>query len=428
MKFQAFGLSDTGCVRKQNEDYYLVDEDLGLYVVCDGLGGHASGEVASKTCAEVLRESVAAGRGIIESYRAERSSANRAQLGSLLQSAIQKANAKVFALSESDPALKGMGTTVAALLVAQDIAILAHVGDSRIYLERAEKFHVLTQDHKVSAELARQGVWSKEEAARSPYADVLTRAVGPQEFVQVDLLQLELVPGDLFLICSDGLYRYFKGREFPDAAARTEVSRLPGEMIELARRGGGKDNITAVVVKALEDSRMAAAMGVMKRGELLGRIPLFRYLSYAELMKVLSIVDLRELKRGTVLIEEGTPGDEMFIICSGSVDVVKKGAQKIASIQKGEMFGEMSIFDNSKRSASIVAAESATLMALSRKELLPLLRRESSLAVKFLWALNQDLNQRLRVANKNLVEVKAQAAAQSSQRDELPFDLPPLEG
>jgi PPM family protein phosphatase len=429
MKLTGYGRTDAGLVRKNNEDYYLIDPELSLFVVCDGLGGHASGEVASETCARTMQKYVQEHRAAIAAYLADRSPRNRGQVGAALVAAVQLANQKIHQQQLSDPSKKGMATTVAAMLVAHDYALLAHVGDSRIYLHRAGKVHLLTEDHKVATEMKRQGVWTADEAANSPYADVLTRAVGGQEFVQVDLLELELVPGDMFLLCSDGLHRYFKGGEVTQAGLKKKPMQIPDEFVTWAREQGGVDNVTAVVVKVHEDERMAAAVDVLKRSELLGKIPLFRYLSYTELMKVLSLVDLRTFEKGDTLIQEGSTGEEMFLLAQGLVNVVKAD-QVLTKIKKGEMFGEMSLFDSAKRSASIVAAEKTVAMVIARKELMPLLRREAQLAVKLLWALTQELNQRLRNSTKDLADAKAQLGSllpavspAQSPNTEVPFEI-----
>jgi PPM family protein phosphatase len=429
MKITGYGRTDAGLVRKNNEDFYLVDPELSLFVVCDGLGGHASGEVASETCARTIQKFVQDNRAAIASYLADRSPRNRAQLGTILIMGLQQANQRIYQMQLADPSKKGMATTVAAMLIAHDYALLAHVGDSRIYLHRAGKVHLLTEDHKVSTEMKRQGVWTADEAANSPYADVLTRAVGPQEFVQVDSLEMELVPGDMFLMCSDGLHRYFRGGEITQAGLRKKPMQIPDEFVTWAREQGGVDNITAVVVKVHEDERMAAAVDVLKRAELLGKIPLFRYLSYTELMKVLSLVDLRTFEKGQTLILEGSSGEEMFLLVQGLVNVVK-GDQVLTKIKKGEMFGEMSLFDSARRSASIVAAEKTVAMVIARKELMPLLRREAQLAVKLLWALTQELNQRLRNSSKDLADAKAAlgsllpaAGLSQATSAEVPFEI-----
>jgi CRP-like cAMP-binding protein len=151
---------------------------------------------------------------------------------------------------------------------------------------------------------------------------------------------------------------------------------------------------------------MNLAIDALKKGEIMGKVPLFRYLNYADVTKLLAVSTVQSFPKGSIIIAEDTIGEEMSIICSGSAQVTKAG-QTLAQLVKGDIFGEMSICDHAKRSASVIASEPTVLMTLKRADLLPLFRREAQLAVKFLWALNQDLNHRLRVASRGLADAKA---------------------
>jgi len=423
MKAAGHGKTDPGLKRKNNDDFFLVDDELHLYVVCDGVGGHASGNVASQLCATTIRDFVRKRRDIIDGYTAGSLDHTRAHVIDLMRKAVEAANLKVYETGEQDPKHKGMSTTVDALLLLHDYAILAHIGDSRIYLVRSGKTHLLTEDHKVSADMVRQGVWTEEQAAKSGYSHVLSRAVGMQSLVPVDLLQLELVDSDFFLLCSDGLADYLGKQGLTDWLKKTPAEKMPETMVEFAIKQGGKDNITVVTVQ-VETSGIAAgslALDALRKSEILGKVPLFRYLNFPELMKVLSIVELEEHDIGMDLLKEGSPGEYMFILVSGSVDVIKAG-QVIAHRGKGDFFGEMSLFDRAPRSASVRTSEPTSIITLGRKELMTLLRQESQIAVKFLWALNQEISQRLRITSQDLALAKA--TLETQLRTELPFDTP----
>lgn len=421
MKANCYGVTDIGSVRKSNEDFYLIDEDLSLFIVCDGVGGSLCGEVASEVSARTIREGVQKHRAVIERYSQEKSKAHRDAVAQMLQAAVQAANAKIWAVSESDERKRGMCTTTDVLLLAGDHAFLAHVGDSRIYLLRDGKVHQLTSDHKVAEEMQKQGLWTAEDALKSGYSNVLTRAVGAQKYVQCDTLLVELNKGDTFLVCSDGLHNYFKGNEFAEYATKVDLPRLPQEMIKFAKEHGGRDNITAVVVRMDEQVHTSVAFDALKKTETLGKVPLFKYLTYSELMQVLSLVRMQTFSGGHELMREGGMGDEMYIIVSGSVEVLK-GGQVLAKRGKGEIFGDMGLFDNAPRSATVRTAESTTAMSITRKELLTLLRRDSQIAVKFLWSLNQELSSRLRRTSQELAEAKA--GLSTPFIGEVPFPLP----
>jgi serine/threonine protein phosphatase PrpC len=238
----SFAGTDVGRRRKNNEDAFLVDDVLGLWVVADGMGGQAAGEVASQQAVETVHEMVISGLRRNAGKGAER----------VLESAIQAATYMVFGLAEMDRTKVGMGTTVSAALVQPEQLLLAQVGDSRIYRVRNGEAIQLTEDHTLINWQIQNGIITAEEAKTSKQKNVITRAVGNRDYVQVDILSCDVRPGDTFVLCSDGLYAYVLTEELPDLVApggHDAVSAL----IRLANDRGGKDNITAVVVHAFED-------------------------------------------------------------------------------------------------------------------------------------------------------------------------------
>ncbi|RYZ73065.1 MAG: cyclic nucleotide-binding domain-containing protein, partial [Proteobacteria bacterium] len=377
MKPNGYALSDTGLKRSENEDFYLMDDELNLFVVCDGVGGHAAGGLASELCARTLRQTVQEGKSYIQRYHADRSLTNRAIIAGLIQRAVITANEKIQEMADVDVTKRGMCTTVVCLLQLDDFAVLGHVGDSRIYLSRGGKLHQLTEDHKYAVEMVKRGILKPEEASRSPQGNVLTRAVGLSPTIQVDTLQIETMPGDMFMLCTDGLYKYTDRAEML-ALLSHEVHQIPSQSIKYARDRGGSDNITALVVKMEGEQKRAQndVIDVLKKTEIIMKIPVFKYLSYQEVTKVLSIAQVKRFIRGAIMVKEGDPSDEMYIIADGTADVMKKDV-KIVSRKKGDVFGEMGIFDRAPRSATVVASSVVVAITLGSKELLALLRQES---------------------------------------------------
>ncbi|HEX2676029.1 MAG TPA: protein phosphatase 2C domain-containing protein, partial [Polyangiales bacterium] len=202
--------------RVANEDAFLVDDELGLYVVADGMGGHSSGEVASAEAVEALhgmvlreREQLAA---LESSYRENGSrssppgSPSLQKVSRILESAVQAATYMVFGLGEANPDQRGMGTTLSALLLRGDMAITAQVGDSRVYLVREGRAEQITEDHTLIAWQLKKGLITPDEARMSRQKNVITRAVGSRDYVQVDMNSVPVQSGDSFLLCSDGLH------------------------------------------------------------------------------------------------------------------------------------------------------------------------------------------------------------------------------
>jgi serine/threonine protein phosphatase PrpC len=241
-------LTDVGKKRASNEDAFFMDDDLGLYVVGDGMGGHAAGEIASSEAVETVYGMVKSGVRKLDPLRDPLSPEQAQAACRLMESSIQAATYMVFSMAEMDRGKSGMGTTLSALLVLGDYAVTAQVGDSRIYLIRGDNVEQLTEDHTLIAWQLKQGLITPHEAKRSPHRNVITRAVGNRDYVQVDTALVRLQPGDRFLLCSDGLHGYLRDGEVPELVQRGGATAVQG-FIDLANARGGKDNITVILLE-----------------------------------------------------------------------------------------------------------------------------------------------------------------------------------
>ncbi len=247
LKIKSYGATDLGKRRQVNEDAYLCDDELGLWVVADGMGGHAAGEVASQEAVDTVYGMVKRGKHTLD-LEGEFTEEKGRAAARMLEGAVQAATYMVFAMAELDANKAGMDTTLSTMMGLGDYAILAQVGDSRIYRVRAGEAAQLTEDHTLIAWQLKQGLITAEEAKHSRHRNVITRAVGNRDYVQVDTHWVELELGDHFLLCSDGLHGYLRTAEIP------EITNLGGEacvkkLIDVANARGGRDNITAVLVE-----------------------------------------------------------------------------------------------------------------------------------------------------------------------------------
>jgi protein phosphatase len=246
----SFGQSDVGRKRPHNEDSFFRDDALGLYVVADGMGGHAAGEVASAEAVDQIHGMVKRGFDAVRAVREDASDVKRQAVRRLIESAVQAATYMVFSLAEVEPERKGMGTTISSILVAGNRAIIAQVGDSRVYLVRDGHAIQVTEDHTWVNWQVKIGAMTREQAAVSPRANAITRAVGIRDYVDVDTFEVELKAGDRFLLCSDGLHGYFKSEaEVAQTLANDGMPPAAQRFIDLANSRGGKDNITVVLVE-----------------------------------------------------------------------------------------------------------------------------------------------------------------------------------
>ncbi len=244
--------SDIGRRRKVNQDAFFVDDELDFYVVADGMGGHAAGEVAAREAVEATHDMILQRKDIIDRFRANPISMDTSQeICRLLESSVQSATYMVFAIAEQSPDFHGMGTTVSALLIVDSYAITAQVGDSRIYCVRDGQAIQITEDHTLINWQIQEGILTPEEARFSPHKNVITRAVGNKDYVNVDTQIVSVSVGDAFLICSDGLHGYLNRDEIPDLMKFGPEGACEN-FINLANTRGGKDNITAVIAEIAE--------------------------------------------------------------------------------------------------------------------------------------------------------------------------------
>lgn len=250
MQIKSFGITDVGRQRQHNEDSYLVDDKMSLYLVADGMGGHAAGEVASRIATEAIAEFIAhtiEDDGTWPHAYDENFSRNTNRL----LSALRIANTRVIDAMKKDARLRGMGTTVVACLIESDSASVAHVGDSRGYLIRDNQMSRITSDHSWVFEQVQAGMLTEAEAEKHPLRNVITRALGGGNNVVPDASEIELREGDHFLFCSDGL----TGMVSEDDILRIvmegpDLEEAGQQLIKQANEHGGHDNITVVLVAA----------------------------------------------------------------------------------------------------------------------------------------------------------------------------------
>ena len=254
MKLEAVMVTDVGVVRDHNEDSAHVDLQQRFFIVADGMGGHAAGEVASAMAVETVQKTLEGAGNLIDAFAARPTDNARRALVQLLQSAVLAAHQAVYQRGNKESDKAGMGTTLDVLLIAGQEAFVAHVGDSRTYLIRDGKAAQLTTDHTVAEVLVIEGKLTIEEALVSPYRTVLVNAIGVAADVGVEMAHLQLKKGDRLLLCSDGLHDYFLAeQEIADSlgatgAADRDARASLGGMVETAKERGGHDNITGVVI------------------------------------------------------------------------------------------------------------------------------------------------------------------------------------
>jgi protein phosphatase len=251
MKLHSFGITDVGLKRTHNEDNFFRSDELGLYLVADGMGGHAAGEVASSAAIESIvsfaerhskDEALTWPFGFDQRFSAP---------ANALISGIRVANQTLFTMQQERPELNGMGTTIATLRLADNEATLAHVGDSRVYRMRGEDLALLTSDHSWVNEQLQKNIITAEEARNHRYKNVITRALGNRIDLEIDVRTEPVEVGDRFLLCSDGLSGMVEDWEMREVlkAAETDLRGAANKLVALANEAGGHDNISVVLIR-----------------------------------------------------------------------------------------------------------------------------------------------------------------------------------
>jgi len=254
MKLGHAGQSDVGRKREHNEDSFTVVPEDSLFVVADGMGGHAAGEVASRIAVTAIADFIASTRKDAEITWPYEYDPNLSVASNRLKTAIRLANQKIIDTIAQRRDLEGMGTTLVSILVSEEVACVAHVGDSRTYLLRDGTLSQITGDHSWVNEQVKLGFLTKEDAVRHPFRNVVTRALGSKEDVQVDLIEKPLQAGDTLLLCSDGLNTMVDDDSIRGLiqAAGADLERAARDLIARANERGGEDNVTVVLIRVLE--------------------------------------------------------------------------------------------------------------------------------------------------------------------------------
>ena len=394
MHASGIGQTDIGRKRESNEDRLLIDNDLGLYVVSDGMGGHAGGEAAAETAVAAVERVVRDDRSKIHRVRSGRLPAE--DLEKLLIKAVRGACREVYRLAVSKPELAGMGCTLTALLVAGSKAAMAHVGDTRLYLWRRDGLHQLSIDHTMVEDLVRLGSIQRSEANTHPFANALTRAIGSQESVHADTLCFEVLPGDRYLLCSDGLSRYVEDpMDLARRVGRSDLESIPDELIEYANQAGGRDNVTAVIVEIEFDPEahpLALALSEVEvQLDVLSSVFLFEDLTLAQLSRVLNSSRVETLQDQQTVVEENEPCSQLTLVLEGQFDLERDG-QVVGQLTSGDYVGETTLLRRRPSRASIRAQGEGRVLVLGADAFLQLARSRPWLGVALFERLGRRLS------------------------------------
>ena len=412
LQLEAHGHTSPGSHNEENQDSFLIHPASNLYLVADGVGGGQAGSVASRTIKEETPRRISSLRSLLAGFRTDRDQTRRPEIFDTLNRVVNEIGKIIYTRSQKDEALQGMSSTLTIMAVADRTGFIAHVGDSRAYLIRKRKVYQLTEDHTLAYQLYTEGILTQDEFDDYPYRNVIDRALGLKPNVTVDTLMVDVFPGDIFILCSDGMSDVVQPEQILEISGKVRIQELPYHLVNLAKQMGTKDDVTVVTIKAgPEQSAFLEAqtvvMDITQKLDFLRELFLFRFLNDQELLKVFKIIFERRYGPGDVVITEGSQGDELFIVVEGTLDVTRKGIY-LTSITHPGHFGELALVDNKPRSATVAARDNALLFSISKKDFFNLTRHDPGLATKLLWAFLQQVSNRVRDLSDQLADIRRQ--------------------
>ena len=383
LRLTSAALTDVGRKRTNNEDPFIAHAEPGLYPAADGMGGHAGGEVASQMAIEALRSALPSAPDA--AFVEQPTLANRRRLLEWLVQTVQSINAAIHTRAQEEFKLRGMGCTLDVALIRGGGVFTAHVGDSRIYILRSGTVYQLTEDHTFAQMLLANGVLSKEEVAKHPQRNMLTRGLGPFPSVQVDSAFFELDAGDVFLLCSDGLYV-----EVPEERIAALLTQPPEaatrELIAAGLEAGGRDNMTAVVFQVMQSpQQQLGIIGAEKTRRALARSSLFAAFTESELMRVQEIALGRLVPPGETVVTQGSPVDELYLVMEGTVSVMRDG-DTFGKLGPGDPFGAMALNYEPDMEVSMRTDTLTQLLVFPLAEIKTLLASDTAIAAKLALA------------------------------------------
>ncbi len=383
--------TDVGLKRQKNEDALLALEDIGLFVVADGVGGRMAGELASAMTIDTFHGYAPRFSDALDAFEDGRTSQARDEVLALLEEAAGEASARVFETA-SLTGREGMTSTLVAALVRAGTAFIIHVGDSRAYLLRKGELQQLTRDHSYINELLATGAMRPEEVAQSRLKNVITRAIGLYTSVQADTMAVELQPGDRILLCSDGLSDLVPPEMMARQLGGADLREAVEQLVESALQAGGKDNITVVALQAgisPDDALMP------DRSRVLESLFLFEGLPFHALQRVSRIVHDQIVESGEIICQQGHHESHMFVVVTGQFSVERDG-REIARLGSGDHFGELALISPGPRTATVKALLPGHLLTIDREALQAWCALEPNVGNRVLWKLLDVLARRFR--------------------------------
>lgn len=405
MQTRSWQRTDVGKVREHNEDTVVALPEHGVFAVCDGCGGKAGGQLASGITSRIIADECVRLTQTFGDYRSSLDRELRTQILQQIARIYDQCSTEIYATAQSRPEVSGMATTAVSLTLMDASGFIGHVGDSRLYLVRRDKIYQLTEDHSFFQRLVNAGKLKPEDYDKFPYKHIISRSVGSEPTVQTDTLFVDLLPNDIYVLCSDGVSDLIKPVEILSIAHYDGADRIVDKLVDLSLERGAPDNASAVAVHVEDQADSETrSMDFTARLALLSDIELFASLSDQELTKMLRIVYEQQFGHGECIIQEGSRGDCLYVVAEGEVVISLRGTP-LTVVTAGGHFGELSLVDQSPRSASAYAQGPCTVLRIDAADFYRLTQQEPSLSNKLLWVFLEGAARRVRELSGRVSEV-----------------------
>lgn len=386
MRTRVGSLSRTGA-RENNQDSHAVFAEDDVYVVADGMGGLEHGERISAAAVDAVRQRVPR---LSERARALAASGNneaRTALFEEIEDLFEKTTTALY--KQAEAAGMRMGTTLSVLVLAGNRLVIGHVGDTRVIRVRKGQIKVLTEDHSVAASQLRRGTLSVADYNKSPQRSVLYQSLGTTAEIEPDVIEASLAPGDVLVLCSDGVWASLESDQLIRLASDEDPRIAARNLCDTAIANGSDDNCTAIVVRVAEGAGAGVSLP-----RALANCRLFRDFKEADLRLLAPYLNPRDLAEGEVIFREGDPGEEMYVVDSGAVEVSRQG-YPLTQIPAGVHFGELALAAGNAHTVTARAAMPTRILILQRGALDMLLARRPDLAASVYKAVLADVAARL---------------------------------
>jgi len=404
MMLHAAARSVTGRRRSSSSDAYHVDNELGLYIVCDGMVGHAAGGRAARIAIDAARRAVAEQGDAIARARAGQRPLT--ELTCVVEHAVREASRVVYEEAVRDQGSPGMGTTMTLLLVAGSTAAVGHVGHSRLYLSRDSKVTRLSSDHTLAAELERRRDGAEEQRRSDPSTRIATRSVGAQPSVEVDSLAFGVLPGDALLLCTDGLSACVRYSEQLWPLMEHEVHAILDALVAFATKAGSEDDITVLAVRVEEDDEEVtrpSGSELEDKLQTLRASALFKEMPLRRLLRVLTICQAETYEAGAEILAEGKPCTGMFLVVRGEVALLRAG-EVVGTLGERQGGGEDCLVRERAAHLGLRASCQTTLLVIRRERLRALVTRQPWLGATLYERIGRLLSVALEQARQGVVE------------------------